>query len=177
MVIHPIQRASEIKREYHYMFMLKKQVWCRLQEIDKSGSRRSGRPEGELVSNQQAYWWLDHGTRSNTRDRTGTTEIHVGLKFPGWFGGLVLATGRIRATLHCYGIVEEFKDRLNNRAIHLEHTGHNRRRYHAEMLSRPSAVGPNWSRMDKMVASVQNSTLGAAVLFLIGCRYLPTIIG
>src|SRR6218665_3008483 len=73
--------------------------------------------------------------RSRTRDRTGTTVI--GRKSPGPFGGFILATGRIRATRHCSGIVDEFRDELNSRAIHLGQAGASRWRNQAGMLSRP----------------------------------------
>src|SRR6218665_1808612 len=76
---------------------------------------------------------------SRTCDRTGTIEI--GLWSLGPFGGLFFATGRIRATRHCSGIVEEFNDELNSLAIHPEMTGASSRRNQAGMLSIPSAVG------------------------------------
>src|SRR6218665_3345367 len=86
---------------------------------------------------------------SKTRDSTGTTEI--GLKSPGPVGVFVLATGWMRATRHCSGMVEELSGRLKRRAIHPEQTGARRRRNQAGMWSRPSAVGFSLSRMQSAV--------------------------
>src|SRR6218665_257955 len=111
--------------------------------------------------------------RSRTRDTTGTTEI--GRKSHCPFAGLVFATGRIRATRHCSGIVDEFKDKLNNRAINLAQTGANRRRNHAWTLSRPSAVGLSRSRMKNVLPSFKNSVFGDAVNLRIGCWYALSV--
>src|SRR6218665_713886 len=67
--------------------------------------------------------------RSKILDRTGTTEM--GLKSPGPISDLVLATGRMRATRHCSGIVEELNDRFKRRAIQPEHIGARRHRNQA----------------------------------------------
>src|SRR6218665_2055984 len=111
-------------------------------------------------------------TPSKTRDSTGTTEI--GLKSPGPVGVFVLATGRMRATRHCSGMVEELSDRLKRRAIHPEHTGARRRRNQAGMWSRPSAVGFSLSRMKKMY-SLQRVVFGDAVALRTGSKYSVSV--
>src|SRR6218665_2241171 len=115
----------------------RKANWSRISK-STGGSTRAG------------YMKRSTTIRSKTRDRTGTTEI--GWKSLGPFAGLIFATGRIRTTRHCSGIVDKFKDKLNNRAIHLAQTGANRRRNHAGTLSRLSAVGLSRSRMKKALA-------------------------
>src|SRR6218665_273049 len=138
----------------------RKANWSRISK-STSGSTRAG------------YMKRSTTIRSKARDWTGTTEI--GQKSPGPFAGLVFATGRIRATRHCSGIVDEFKDKLNNRATHFAQTGANRRRNHAGTLSRPSAVGLSRSRMKKVLASLKNSEFGDAVDFRIGCWYVLSV--
>src|SRR6218665_2904472 len=114
---------------------------------------------------------------SRTCDRTGTIEI--GLWSLGPFGGLFIATGRIRATRHCSGIVEEFNDELNSLAIPPEMTGASSRRNEcgnqAGMLSSPSAVGVRRSRMYKMSTSQQTWAFGIALVFRIGRRYALSV--
>src|SRR6218665_1933452 len=107
--------------------------------------------------------------RSKILDRTGTTEM--GLKSPGPTGVFVLATGRMRATRHCSGMVEELSDWLKRRAIQPEHIGASRRRNQAGKRSRPSAVGFRPSRMKKISGSVKVQTFGEAVALSIGGRY------
>src|SRR6218665_3545279 len=125
----------------------RKANWSRISK-STGGSTRAG------------YMKRSTTIRSKTCDRTGTTEI--GRKSPGPFAGLVFATGRIWAIRHCSGIVDEFKDTLTNRAIHLAQTGANRRRNHTGTLSRPSAVGLSRSRM-MVLASLKNSVFGDSV--------------
>src|SRR6218665_2079205 len=93
--------------------------------------------------------------RSKILDRTGTTEM--GLKSPGPTGVFVLATGRMRATRHCSGIVEELSDWLKRRAIQPEHFGARRRRNQAGKRSRPSAVGFKPSRIKKVFRFTENT--------------------
>src|SRR6218665_305156 len=60
----------------------------------------------DRFSYHTGYMYLLTTSPSKTRDSTlGTTEI--GLKSPGPVGVFVLATGRMRATRHCSGMVVE----------------------------------------------------------------------
>src|SRR6218665_834251 len=89
--------------------------------------------------------------RSRTLDSTGTTEM--GLKSSGPVGVFVLATEWISAALHCSGMVDVLSEWLNRLAIHHEQTGARRRRNHAGIRSRRSAVGLRLSRVEKTLAS------------------------
>src|SRR6218665_3202176 len=95
----------------------------------------------------------------------------MGLKSPGPAGVFVLATGRIRATRHCSGMVDVLSEWL----IHPEQAGARRRRNHGALRSRPSAVGLRLSRMEKMSASWQGVKFGDAVSLSIGGRYPESV--